>query len=86
MLLAIDIGNTNVTLGVFQGEALRATWRINTDIEKPVDEYAVLVLNLLRMAEVAPGEVTKAVQASVRRRSAVGICLEATTKLKAIPR
>lgn len=47
MLLAIDIGNTNVTLGVFEGEKLRATWRMATDIHRMADEYAALLLNLL---------------------------------------
>jgi type III pantothenate kinase len=47
MLLAIDIGNTNVALGVFEGETLRATWNVATDIDKTADEYAVLLLNLL---------------------------------------
>ncbi len=48
MLLAVDIGNTNVTFGVFEGEELRATWRIATDVSKMADEYAALLLNLLR--------------------------------------
>ena len=47
MLLAIDIGNANIALGVFDGEALRATWNVATDIDKTADEYAVLLLNLL---------------------------------------
>jgi type III pantothenate kinase len=47
MLLAIDIGNTNIALGIFEGETLRATWNVATDIDKTADEYAVLLLNLL---------------------------------------
>ena len=47
MLLAIDIGNTNVTLGIFDGEQLRATWRLASDPHKMADEYAVLLMNLL---------------------------------------
>jgi type III pantothenate kinase len=47
MLLAIDVGNTNIALGVFEGETLRATWNVATDIDKTADEYAVLLLNLL---------------------------------------
>lgn len=47
MLLAIDIGNTNVTLGVFDGERLVSTWAISTDTIKTADEYAVLLSNLL---------------------------------------
>ena len=47
MLLAIDIGNTNVAFGVFEGEQLRATWRMATDVNQMADEYAALLLNLL---------------------------------------
>lgn len=49
MLLAIDIGNTNIALGIFEGETLRATWNVATDIDKTADEYTVLLLNLLPM-------------------------------------
>ena len=49
MLLAIDVGNTNIALGIFEGETLRATWNVATDIDKTADEYAVLLLNLLPM-------------------------------------
>ncbi len=48
MLLAIDTGNTNVTIGVFEGENLRATWRIYTQINQMADEYAVMILSLLK--------------------------------------
>ncbi len=48
MLLAIDIGNTDITLGVFEGEELRATWHIATGIHRRADEYAALLLNLLQ--------------------------------------
>jgi type III pantothenate kinase len=47
MLLAIDIGNTDTTLGVFEGEELRATWHMATVIHRMADEYATLLLNLL---------------------------------------
>ena len=47
MLLAIDIGNTDTTLGVFDGEELRATWHMATSVHRMADEYAALLLNLL---------------------------------------
>lgn len=47
MLLAIDIGNTETTLGVFEGEALRATWHTATVIHRTADEQAVLLSSLL---------------------------------------
>jgi type III pantothenate kinase len=48
MFLAIDIGNTEVTLGVFEDEELRATWHVSTGLHRTVDEYAVLLLSLIR--------------------------------------
>jgi type III pantothenate kinase len=42
LLLAIDIGNTNVKLGTFDGDELIATWRLETDSRRMPDEYAVL--------------------------------------------
>jgi type III pantothenate kinase len=48
MLLAIDIGNTNVKLGTFVGEELTATWRLETDSVRMPDEYAVLLDWLLQ--------------------------------------
>jgi type III pantothenate kinase len=43
LLLAIDIGNTNVKLGTFDGDELTATWRLQTDAHRMPDEYAVLL-------------------------------------------
>jgi type III pantothenate kinase len=47
MLLAVDIGNTNITFGIFEGERLRTTWRMATEVNRMADEYAALLLNLL---------------------------------------
>jgi len=47
MLLAIDVGNTAIAIGIFEEERMRATWSIATDIRKTADEYAVLLMNLL---------------------------------------
>ncbi|NOQ17645.1 MAG: type III pantothenate kinase, partial [Dehalococcoidales bacterium] len=44
MLLAIDIGNTDTTLGVFEDVKLRATWHMSTNIHRMADEYAALLL------------------------------------------
>ena len=48
MLLAYDIANTNIKIGLFQDDELRATWRISTGVQRTADEYAVMLLNLLR--------------------------------------
>ena len=65
MLIAIDIGNTNITMGVFEGERLAGTWRIATVHERMPDEYGILVLQLLARAGVTPTEVTGVAIASV---------------------
>lgn len=57
MLLAIDIGNTNIAFGIFDGETLRATWNVATDINKTADEYAVLLLNLLPREGLALSDI-----------------------------
>lgn len=46
-LLAVDIGNTNVVLGVYRDEHLLGTWRLETDPQRTTDEYAVLIESLL---------------------------------------
>lgn len=65
MLLAVDIGNTNVTLGVFRNENLLATWRLETDIHRMPDEYAAILLNLLRMQGMELADITKVSMCSV---------------------
>lgn len=47
-LLAFDIGNQHINVGVFQDKTLRASWRISTRVEGTPDEYAVLLNTLLR--------------------------------------
>lgn len=65
MLLTIDVGNTNVTLGVFEGDATRATWRFATDVGRLPDEYGVLMLTLLQHEGIGPDGVDEAVMACV---------------------
>ena len=48
MLLAVDVGNTNIKLGIFEGDKLRATLHLATHVDHMPDEYAVVILNLLR--------------------------------------
>jgi len=65
MLLAIDIGNTDTTLGVFDGEDLRATWHMATVIHRMPDEYAVLLLNLLHHQGLDQSDIKQAALCSV---------------------
>jgi type III pantothenate kinase len=65
LLLALDVGNTNVTIGIFDGPDVRATWRIATDLERLPDEYAVTILGLLRTEQIEPDAIAEAIMASV---------------------
>jgi type III pantothenate kinase len=65
MLLALDIGNTNTTIGVFRGEVLQATWRIATNVARLADEYATTILCLLDAEGIERREVKEATLASV---------------------
>ena len=63
-LLAIDIGNTSVAIGVFDGEELAATFRIATDLDNFADEYAILLLGLLRSRDLEPADIGAAILSS----------------------
>jgi type III pantothenate kinase len=65
MLLAADIGNTQIKLGVFDGEKLAASWHIATDSGTLADEYAVLIINLLTMEGIDKSIIDGAIYASV---------------------
>lgn len=65
MLLAIDIGNTNIVLGVFKGEKLLATWRVATAIHKTEDEYGALLLDLMPLRNIEIKDITGAAVCSV---------------------
>ncbi len=65
MLLAIDIGNTNITFGLYEGDTLGPSWRIRTIHEKMPDEYGLLMDQLFRHRGYQPEQVTGAVIASV---------------------
>ena len=64
MLLAIDVGNTNITLGLYDGDRWRGQWRLRTVHDQTVDEYGVYLKALLREAG-AEGQVQAVVLSSV---------------------
>ena len=65
MLLAIDIGNTNIKIGVFDGDELKATWNVATGIHSTTDEYGGVLLNLMEREKVSPSEITGVALCSV---------------------
>jgi type III pantothenate kinase len=65
MLLAIDVGNTNIVLGVFQGADLSASWRLSTDRGRTADELGILATGLLEHRGIRPDAIDGIVMASV---------------------
>jgi type III pantothenate kinase len=65
MLLCIDIGNSNITLGLFSGATLLHTFRLQSRREQTADEYAILLARLLELHGLSRSEVTHAIIASV---------------------
>jgi type III pantothenate kinase len=65
MLLAIDVGNTNIVIGVFRGEKLAHSWRLTTIRERTADELGILVSALCDRHEVRHTEISGIVIASV---------------------
>lgn len=69
MLLAADVGNTNVVFALIDGREIRARWRIATDARRTGDEYAVSLLNLLEIEGVDRADIKQIIIGSVVPRS-----------------
>ena len=65
MLLAIDIGNTNITVGIFRGEILLGNFRMTTQMPRTSDEYGVLMRELIQSAGFDPKDIDQVIIASV---------------------
>jgi len=65
MLLCIDIGNTNITLGLYEGAALGPRWRLSTEHERMPDEFGLQVTGLLQLAGKSPADIQGVAMASV---------------------
>ena len=57
MLLVIDVGNTNIVLGIYDGTRLVDNWRIWTERDRTSDEYGILVRNLFSSGSLSFGEI-----------------------------
>ena len=73
MLLAIDIGNTNLVFALCDGEKTRAEWRIRTDIHRTADEYAVWLFALMQRSGFSEGDVSAAIISSVVPDATFGV-------------
>ena len=65
MLLAIDIGNTNIVVGVFRDERLLHSWRLSTQPQRTADEMGMWALQLFHHGQLDPGDIDAVVLASV---------------------
>jgi type III pantothenate kinase len=65
MLLTLDIGNTNVTVGVYDGERLCAHWRLATVHDRMPDEYGILLTQLFQHRGLATADISGVAIASV---------------------
>jgi type III pantothenate kinase len=65
MLLAIDVGNTHIVVGVYEGEGLLRHWRLKTDRDRTTDEIGMLLLQFFASAGLEPRSVRHAIACSV---------------------
>lgn len=65
MLLVMDVGNTNVVIGIFKGDQLIHQWRIATDRNKTEDEYGTLIKMFLRDENISVEEIEAVIISSV---------------------
>ena len=65
MLLAIDVGNTNIVIGVFDGAALVHSWRLQSLRERTADEVGLLIVGLFQHRHLEIGAIDAIAMASV---------------------
>ncbi len=65
MLLAVDIGNTNIVFGLFDGDALKIDWRVETRVDRTGDEYAALLKALFELGGMSFSQIKAGIISSV---------------------
>jgi len=65
MLLAIDVGNTQILMGVYEGEELRFHWRLSTNRARTTDEFGILTRTLFSLDDLDAADVRRIVVSSV---------------------
>ena len=65
MILLVDVGNTNIVIGVYRDNDYIAGWRISTDSKKTSDEYGIQMIQLFNQNDLNPKEVTGIIISSV---------------------
>lgn len=74
MLMTIDVGNTTILVGVFKGEELFASFRLNSRTERTSDELGIILLNMLATKQISQADIHAAIISSV-----VPKCMHALT-------
>jgi len=65
VLLVIDIGNTNIVLGVYDKDRLRGNWRLGTNKGRTSDEYGILIKEILSFSDIECEKISDAIISSV---------------------
>ena len=65
MILVIDIGNTNIVLGVYEEDKLLHNWRLSTSRQSTTDEYGVMIYNLFTMTKLSVKDIEGVILSSV---------------------
>ena len=65
MLLVIDVGNTNITLGIFRGDELQGSFRTTTKLSRTSDEFGIFICNLFKTRGIEPSDIEDVIIASV---------------------
>jgi type III pantothenate kinase len=65
VILVVDVGNTNIVLGLYEGRTLTHHWRLSTNRSATVDEYGVMITNLFQIAHVRASQVEGVILSSV---------------------
>lgn len=65
MIFVVDVGNTNITCGVYEGAELKATFRMMSKTPRTSDEYGMMLLNLLQAKEIAISDIEGSIVSSV---------------------
>lgn len=65
MILVVDVGNTNIVLGIYEGKQLRHDWRISTNRSATADEYGIILYNLFQHAGISLQQIEGVIISSV---------------------
>lgn len=86
MLLVIDVGNTNITFGIFEGKELMNSFRITTTVQRTSDEFGSVISNLLKVRNISIDELEAVIISSVvpRVMESLKACIQEYLNIKPI--